>query len=72
MSDYRHATDRIETRLIAECPAGCDVSLLVESEGQEDAVEDLVATVNEVYSECPDCGGEMGVVREIEPTEELE
>lgn len=70
MSDHRHSTDQVKT-VVSACPEGCQ-SYELETEGGEEAVDELVETVTEVYDECSDCGAEMGVMRKDEPAEVLE
>lgn len=71
MSGYRHATDRKETVVVAGCPNGCQAFEL-ESEGETDAVDELVETVKEAFGECSDCGEEIGFLRKEDPSEVLD
>lgn len=72
MSDHRHATDRVKTIVISECPNGCDFGFEIECEGKESSVEELVETAGSVYDSCGKCGADMGTVSKTEPTEVLE
>lgn len=69
---HRHATDRIETVVVAQCPNDCDVAYSLEGEGKEQAVDDLVERVTEMFDVCPTCGDPMGVLRKTDPVEVLE
>lgn len=68
---YRHATDRIETLVIAECPNGCDVSIVLGGEGKEEQVEELVSFITDTVETCNACGAKLGVIRQTQPTEVL-
>jgi len=71
MSGHRHATDRKETVVVAGCPNGCQAFEL-ESEGQNDAVSELIETVKSTFGECSDCGESIGFLRKEKPSEVLE
>lgn len=70
MSDHRHATDRVDGLIIAECPNGCDISIGVE---YSDAAEnDVLADLKDMIETCHTCGAEMTYVQQEEPSEVLE
>lgn len=71
MNSYRHSTDRIETVVIAGCPAGCQ-AFEVESKGQVTAVDQLVETLESEFGACSKCGEPIGFLRRDEPTEVLD
>jgi len=76
MSDgHRHATDRTDGTIIAECPnlsddpdAHLSVEISYETAVGDDVLDDLLAMV----SECRECGAELDVLDYRAPTEVLE
>lgn len=71
MSDYRHATDRIETTVVAGCPNGCQVWDL-DASGDVEWMDELVDKLTEQFDECPDCGEPIRAIRRDEPKETLD
>ena len=71
MSDYKHATDRVKTIVISECPEGCDVGFSIEGEGKTELVDELVAKAKVVYQTCNECGADLGTISKTEPVETL-
>lgn len=71
MSDHRIPTNRKKTTVIAGCPNGCQ-EWEIESEGDADAVDELIEQVNDAFDECKECGESMSYLRQDEQTEMLE
>ena len=71
MNSYRHSTDRIETVVVAGCPAGCQ-EFELESEGRPNAVDQLVETLESEFGSCSKCGSPIGFLRQDEPSEVLD
>ena len=71
MSDYKHATDRVDGTIIADCIECDEYNIIVEYETAVD--DDVLADFKQVVSEtCPHCGGTVGTVKQETPTEVLE
>lgn len=68
MSNHRHATDRIDGQMIAECPNGCsswEISMTK-------ATESLGELIIDEFRECPECGAEMDTISQETNSEVLE
>jgi len=76
MSDgHRHATDRTDATIIAECPnisedryAHLSVEVSCERSDADSVVDELLTIV----PECGECGAELDILGWREPTEVLE
>ena len=74
MSGHRHATDRVDGVIIAECPNKeyPDDDHLTAIVEYEDAVDnDLLETFKSAWDTCGKCGAELDVVSQEEPSEVL-
>ena len=72
MTDYRHATDRVDGTIIAECPnkQHTDDDHLSAAVEYEDAVDnDLLATFREAFPECGECGADLDFIGSETATE---
>jgi len=71
MSDYKHATDRVDRRALAECVECDEYSAILEykSAVDDDALADLKSFLGD---ECPHCGGNVGFMQAERPTEVIE
>lgn len=67
---HRHATDRVEGVVIAECPNGCDISVTLEYEDAAD--NEVLSDLKNMISTCHTCGADMTYLQREEPTEELD
>lgn len=63
----RHATDRIDGRMIAECPNGCQSWEL--AVGMSESVLDEV--IPSEFRECSECGAAMDTIIQETPSEVL-
>lgn len=70
MSGHKHATDRVEGVIAAECPEGCDVSVTVEYGDAED--NEVLADLKKLISTCRSCGADMAYLQKEEPVEVLD
>ncbi len=52
MSGHKHATDRVEGVIVAECPEGCDVSVTVEYGDAED--NEVLADLKKIIKNLPE------------------
>lgn len=68
MTSHRHATDRVDGKILAECPNGCDVSVIVEYSNADPQADKLEA-ITDVLDTCPECGAELDSIRFEEPAE---
>lgn len=70
MSGHKHATDKVEGVIVAECPNGCDISVTLEygAAEQNEVLEDL----KELISTCHTCGADMSYLQKEEPAEVLD
>lgn len=66
MSDYRHATDRIDGKAVAECPNGCQSWQI--SVNTSIPFEELFEPE---LTECSHCGADMDVITHEIPSEVL-
>lgn len=71
MSDYRHQTDRKKATAVGGCSNGCQAFEL-ETEGEDESVDELLETITETFDKCPKCGEPISALRSEEPVEELE
>jgi hypothetical protein len=81
MGSYRHATDRTDWILVAECPNnGMDHPLLGDNPPKEhltieahatNAAKTAQETIFVEDTDCPVCGAKLDVVIEEQPTEVL-
>ena len=75
MSDYRHATDRVDGVIVAECPNIDDnpethLSFTVE---YSDAIgAELFEELMDEWPSCGECGAELDAIHKQEQTEVLE
>jgi len=72
--DHRHATDRTDGIIIAECPnkeAERDAHLSVEVSYETSVGDDVLDDLCAMLSGCRECGAELDVVDYREPTEVL-
>jgi len=75
MSDHKHATDRVDGTVIAECPNIDDdpdahLSFVVEYSDAADT--DIFEEVMDEWPDCGECGAELDAVHQQEPHEVLE
>jgi len=71
MSDYRHATDRVDGTIVASC-SECDeyaVSVEYGAAADNEVLDDLKQIVSDT---CPYCSGDVGVVQSETPVEVFE
>lgn len=68
MSDYRRATDRIDGRIIAECPE-CEQSWECVIKLSKRSIKDRLT---DEFRECTNCGAEMDMISQETPSEVLE
>lgn len=69
---YRHATDRVDGTIIAECPNKehpDDDHLSATVEYEDAADTEIFDEFNEAFSTCGVCGAELEVIGQQEPTE---
>lgn len=69
MSGHRHATDRVDGMIVAECPEGHQS---VELEYGTAVDDDVLADFKELAGTCSHCGAEMNMIQHETPTEVLE
>lgn len=64
----RHATDRIDGTMLAECPNGCQ-SWELEISTSKHSLDEVVP---DAFRECSVCGAEMDTISQEQPSEVLE
>jgi hypothetical protein len=72
MGEYRHRTDKQRTVLIGSCPEGCQEVAVEVGGGAPEDVDDYIESFQELIADCPDCGRQMGYVRQDMAEEVLE
>jgi hypothetical protein len=75
MTGHRHATDRVDGNLLAECPNKDhldDDHLRVEVDYTDAVDNDLFETFREAFPACGECGTALAVLGQEEPSEVLE
>lgn len=70
MSGHKHATDKVEGVIVAECPEGCDISVTLEYEESQE--NEILRDLKELISECHTCGADMSYLQKEEPAEVLD
>jgi len=71
MSDFKHATDRVDGVIVANCTECDEYTCTAKYETAVD--DDILADFKRlVGDECPYCGGSVGVVNQETPTEVLD
>ena len=71
----RHATDRVDGTIVAECPNLKDdpeSHLHITAEYEDAADTDIFDAVMEAWPECGECGAELDAIHHQEATEVLE
>lgn len=68
MNSHRHATDRVDGTILAECPNECDVAAVVQY-SNADPEADALGEITEVLVTCPECGDELDTIRYEESSE---
>jgi hypothetical protein len=74
-SDHRHATDRVDGTIVAECPNKDhedDDHLAAVVEYHDASDTDLLEQFAAAFETCRECGAEVDYIRQEEPTEVLE
>lgn len=74
-SGHRHATDRVEGAIVAECPNIEDdpeAHLSIEVEYEAAADTSIFEELLETWPACGECGAELQSLHQHEPTEVLE
>ena len=75
MSGHRHGTDRVDGVVIAECPNLADDPerhLRFEVEYHDSADTELFSELMDEWPACGECGAELDVIHQQEPSEVLE
>lgn len=75
MTGHRHATDRVDGQIVAECPNaehrdGPHLQIEVEYETATD--DEILDELLEAFPKCGECGEELQFVKYEEPTEVIE
>lgn len=75
MSSHRHATDRVDGTIIAECPNkehDFDGHLSATVEYEDSALTNLFEEFSEAFDTCGECGEELEIIGSQEPSEVIE
>lgn len=71
MTGHRLGTDRKRAVLVAGCPEGCQ-QFELETEGREESVDELLEAAIDAFGECSECGGQIGYLKNEQPSKVLE
>jgi hypothetical protein len=73
-SGYRHATDRVDGTIVAECPNKefpDDDHLTVVVDYEDAAGNDFLDEFRDAWSHCGECGAKLDVLQQETPAEVL-
>lgn len=75
MSGHRHATDRVDGKILAKCPNKeneDDPHLKIEAEYEDCAANTMLEELIENFPECGECDAELDYIQSETPSEVLD